>query len=488
MSHLPPIDELMIHHGATLRAALEQINTNAQGICFVVGDDGALLGSLSDGDIRRALLRGDALEAPVAGAMNANCQSLPADATRQQKQALLTDAIRHIPLLNGAGVPVDYACRHRMHRYPVMEPQLAGNELVYITECVNTNWISSQGKFVTQFEQQVAEYCGMPYALAVSNGTVALHLALVAMGIGPGDEVIVPDLTFAATINSVLHAGATPVIADVSTDSWNLDPEAARRAITPRTKALMPVDLYGYPADWAALQALAAEHDLLLIEDSAEAIGTTYNGQRAGSFGHAATFSFFGNKTITTGEGGMLLLKDAETYERARMLRDHGMNKQKRYWHEAVGYNYRMTNMQAAIGCAQMERIDHIVARKIAIGKQYNNLLQGQPGITLPPSAANATNTYWLYTLLAETNDRDGLLDKLQKNGIEGRPVFYPLHQMPVYQPYATGQYPNSASISARGLSLPSSLTLTEADVATIAGLLLHVLKSDALVAANLPR
>ena len=386
----------------------------------------------------------------------------------------LSDKIRHIPLVDEEGKPVDYSCAHRMHRFPVMEPLLAGNELAYVTECVTTNWISSQGRFVTQFEEMVAAYCGVSHALAVSNGTVALQLALDALGIGPGDEVILPDLTFAATINAVIHRGATPVIADIDPLTWNISMEEIERLTGPATKCIMPVHLYGLPANMEEIMAFAERHRLLVIEDAAEAMGSAIKGKRAGSFGDAATFSFFGNKTITTGEGGMVLFKDNTTYEKARVLRDHGMSKSKRYWHDHVGYNFRMTNLQAAIGVAQMERIEEIVAQKVQLGEWYMEALKGQESLQLPYKNEQYLNTYWLMTVLvtgADATLRDGLLKKLLINGVEGRPCFYPLHAMPVYQQYikAGQQFPVASRVSQEGISLPSSLLIKKQEVETIA-------------------
>ena len=254
---------------------------------------------------------------------------------------------------------------------PVAEPDLSGNELKYVTECVVTEWVSSLGKYVRMFEEQMAASCQRKYAVSTSNGTTALHLALAVLGIGPGDEVIVPALTFVATANAVSYTGATPVFVDAESDYWQLDPARLEALITPRTKAIIPVDLYGHPADMDAILAVAQRHGLRVVEDTAEAHGALYKGRPCGSMGDMSCFSFYGNKVITTGEGGMLLTDDEGWCERARFLRDHAMSKTERYFHPEIGYNYRLTNIQAALGVAQLERLDTFVAIKRRNAARY---------------------------------------------------------------------------------------------------------------------
>ncbi|HLG03998.1 MAG TPA: aminotransferase class I/II-fold pyridoxal phosphate-dependent enzyme [Bacteroidia bacterium] len=473
MSHSPGIEELLISDTKSLKEALEIIDANAQGTCFVIDASGKLAGVITDGDIRRALLEGKTLEVNVREVMETEFTALPVTTHVDKVQEKISSTIKIIPLVDENNVPVDYASRTRAYRIPVMTPQLNGNELKYVTECITTGWISSQGAFVKQFEKTFGEYVGVPNAVAVSNGTVAIHLALEALGIGPGDEVIVPDLTFAASINAVIYTGATPVLADIDPETWTLSPESVRSLITTKTKAIMPVHLYGHPCHMDELMAIAKEKKLLVVEDCAEALGTLYKGRHVGTFGHAATFSFFGNKTITTGEGGMTLFNDPAVFEKAVVLRDHGMSKQKRYWHEYVGFNYRITNVQAAIGCAQLERLDEFVKAKRNMAAVYNEGLKKLDCITLPPETSWAFNGYWLYTCIVDPSagvSRDELIAKLMKNGVETRPVFYPLHAMPPYLEYVkTGQtFPVSDSISQNGISLPSSVTITKEEQQTI--------------------
>jgi perosamine synthetase len=472
MSYSPAIEELLITEDKPVKDALQIIDNNAQGTCFVVNASGKLVGVITDGDIRRALISGKNLDSKVKEVMQAKFISLPVTTPADQVQGKITSTIRHIPLVDENNIPVDYASYNRAHRIPVMTPQLNGNELKYVSECITTGWISSQGAFVKRFEKSFGEYVGTPHAVAVSNGTVAIHLALEALGIKEGDEVIVPDLTFAASINAVIYTGATPVIADVDPDTWTLSPESVRSLITEKTKAIMPVHLYGHPCHMDELMEIAKEKKLFVVEDCAEALGTLYKGRHVGTFGHAATFSFFGNKTITTGEGGMVLFNDAAIYEKAVVLRDHGMSKQKRYWHDYVGFNYRITNVQAAIGCAQLERLDEFVQAKRDMASVYNEGLK-RHNLTLPPEKEWAFNGFWLYTCIIDLKagvSRDELIEKLMKNGIETRPVFYPLHEMPPYIPYVRkGQsFPVSDFLSRNGISFPSSVTITKEEQQTI--------------------
>ena len=469
MITLPTLAQMTTHPNATLRDAMVVIDANAQGACFAV-EGTRLVGVLSDGDIRRALLRGASLDTLVLDVMKRDYAWLASNSSLQQVQAQLTGKIRIAPIVDVAGNLVDYACPARYHQIPLVQPLLDGNELEYVTDCIRNGWISSQGRYVQKFEQVFGQYVGCPNALAVSNGTIALHLALVTLGIGPGDEVLVPDLTFAATVNAVLHAGATPVFIDIDPLTMALNIANCEQALTARTRAVIPVHLYGHPAEMDRLMWLAAKHGLAVIEDCAEALGSFYQGTHVGNFGAAATFSFFGNKTITTGEGGMLLFKDPSLLERARILRDHGMSRERRYWHEHVGYNYRLTNIQAAIGVAQMERAVEFVARKRWIAEQYQQRLQEIQGLRLPTECGDVQNSYWLYTIvLADglASQRNKILDFLSLNGIEARPVFTPLHRMPPYLKYiAPGQdFPLSDAVSDGGISLPTAPNLKETDI-----------------------
>ena len=353
---------------------------------------------------------------------------------------------------------------------PVSEPCLTGNELAYVSDCVQSGWVSSLGKYIGEFERQFAEFCGTRHGIAVSNGTTALHLALAALGIGPGDEVIIPTFTFIATANAVHYTGATPVFADSEALTWNIDPQDIARRITPRTRAIIPVHIYGHPAEMQPILDLAQEHGLLVIEDAAEAHGALYRGKRVGSLGKINAFSFYGNKIITTGEGGVLTTDDDLLNEKVRFLRDHAMSPEKRYWHTEIGFNYRMTNLQAALGVAQMERIEEFIARKRWIAGLYRQGLQDISTLEFSPEAPWATSVYWMASILLKDNfplTREELMQRLKERGIDSRPFFYPIHTMPPYQD-DTLKMPVAEDISRRGINLPSAVTLTEADIQRI--------------------
>ncbi len=345
---------------------------------------------------------------------------------------------------------------------PVAEPRFNGNELKYVTDCVQSGWISSLGKYVKDFEQQFADFCGARYGVATFNGTVAIHLLAATLNLGPGDEIIMPSLTYVATANGIRYTGATPVFVDSEPDTWNIDPQTVAQAITPRTKAIFAVHLYGHPADLDSLRAIANERGLLLFEDAAEAHGACYKNQRVGGLSDAAIFSFYGNKIITTGEGGILVTNNKSWAERAFFLENQGRYSDNPYWHPEVGYNYRMTNVQAAIGLAQLERINEMIAIRRRNAAHYNRRLAGVPGLTLPPEAGWAKNVYWMYSVIIKDEfslSRDELRHKLRQAGIDTRPFFYPVHQLPMYN---TGQsLPVAEDLSRRGLNLPSGATLT---------------------------
>jgi len=350
----------------------------------------------------------------------------------------------------------------------VLQPNIGEQEISNVLECVTSGWISSQGRFISVFEKAFSDYLGGGHALAVSNGTVALQLALTTMGIGRGDEVIVPNFTFGASINAIIHAGAIPVLADVEAETWTIDLVELKKLISPRTKAIMPVHIYGQPARLDEIKEIANEKGLFVIEDCAEALGATYKNRRVGLDGDCTCFSFFANKSITTGEGGMVVFKDTEMAQKAQILRDHGMSPQKRYWHDYAGFNFRMTNMQAAIGVAQMDRIDEFLSRKKTIFEAYDSYLSKIEGVSLLPKNDWSENSYWLYTLILdgyEGDVRDQLINNLGCRGIDARPGFYPMHQMEPYREFGHGDYPVSSYLSANSVSLPCSIGLTDEEV-----------------------
>ena len=352
---------------------------------------------------------------------------------------------------------------------PVAEPFLGENELRYIIDCVNTGWISSKGKYVKKFEEEFANYINSKYGVSCMNGTAALHLALEALGIRKGDEVIVPNCTYVSTANSVSYTGAKPVFVDSDIETWNIDPMKIEEKITERTKAIMPVHLYGHPCDMDAISDIANKYNLFVVEDAAEAHGAEYKEKKVGSIGDISCFSFFGNKIITTGEGGMCLTNNEELANKMKILRNHGMNPNKQYWHDFKGFNYRMTNMQAAIGCAQLEQINKILEIKINNARNYNFLLKDIRGITLPPNKEWAKNVYWMYSILINNDfkiTRDGLIEKFKEKEIETRPFFYPVNKMPHHKD--DEEHVISKKLSRQGINLPSSPNLTKEQIDTV--------------------
>ncbi|HMN27600.1 MAG TPA: DegT/DnrJ/EryC1/StrS family aminotransferase [Caldilineaceae bacterium] len=364
----------------------------------------------------------------------------------------------------------DFEQSPRRSIIPVCEPTLGGNELKYVTQAIETNWISSAGSFIRDFESRFAEACGVSYGIACANGTVAMHLALATLGLEPGDEVIIPTFTMIATANAVTYCGATPVLVDMEPDYWQLDIDQVEKKINARTKAIVPVHIYGHPTDMDPLMALAAKYGLSVIEDSAEAHGAEYKGRRCGGLGDAAGFSFYGNKVITTGEGGMVTTNNRDLARLAWNLRDHAFSTERHFWHKFVGFNYRMTNLQAAVGLAQIEQLDQFVAQRRRNAADYSRRLHDIPGITTPPQAPWAKNVYWMYGILVDEQSygmsRDALRKVLADHGIEPRTFFIPMHCQPVYWQQFKGQrYPVAERLCRDGFYLPSASSLSVAEI-----------------------
>jgi perosamine synthetase len=463
------VSKILILENADVKTALEKIDMAATGVIFVIDDAGKMKGILSDGDIRRALINNYTLFSKVKEIMNTDFVYASINSSNSEIISKLNSKIKILPLLDEKLRVIDYSSIKKLRSIPIAFPSLTGNELAYVTDCLNQNWISSQGKYVKEFETLFSKYHLDFYSLAVSNGTVALHLALVALGIGEGDEVIVPNLTFAASVNAIIYTGAVPVVSEIDAETWNIDVKAAAELISDKTKAIMPVHLYGCPCEMDEVVLFAKKNNLLIIEDCAEALGSYYKNKPVGVFGDASTFSFFGNKTITTGEGGMILFKNKNIAERAEVLRDHGMNKSKRYWHDEVGYNYRLTNIQAAIGVAQFEQLNLFVNKKTQIASKYTDCLKKYTYFQTPTQNKDIKNSYWLYTFLILKNapfTRDDFAKYLNENQIETRPVFYTIDEMPPYKKFIKSKnLTNSVYVSKNGISLPSSVMLLDEEV-----------------------
>ncbi|MDO8307723.1 MAG: aminotransferase class I/II-fold pyridoxal phosphate-dependent enzyme [Actinomycetota bacterium] len=456
---------------------IRRIDDNRMGVAFVIDADLRLVGSVTDGDIRRALLGGRLdLAMPVSTVMNEHPSVLPMGSGAEAAYAALSAGLREgksvFPRVDDAGRIQSFSYREDWGLVPIAEPSLTGNEAGYVLECLESNWISSTGPFVARFETAFSEYTGLAHPVAVSNGTTAITLALQALRLPPGAEVIVPDSTFAATANAVVAAGGRPVLADVDPQTWGLSAESVRDLIGPETWGIVPVHLYGNPCDVEGLRALCDEHGLVMVEDCAEAIGTTASGRHVGALAEAACFSFFGNKTLTTGEGGMTFFRQAEAEEHARVLRDHGMSKSRRYWHDVIGYNYRMTNLQAAIGLAQSERATELVGSKLSNAKTYVEGLAAIGGVSPMPQSPFGDCSYWLMPVMIEAasdSDRDALMESLAARGIQTRATFPPLHRMPAFADCrGASAFPVASEIADRGVCLPNNPGMSADDISVI--------------------
>jgi perosamine synthetase len=349
------------------------------------------------------------------------------------------------------------------NKFPVYQPSLKGNEKKYVDDCLDSTWISSKGKYIKLFEDSFSEFVNVNHSVAVSNGTVALHLALLALGIEAEDEVIVPTFTYIASVNAIKYVNAKPIFVDSDPQTWQIDSLKIREKISSQTKAIMAVHIYGHPCDMKEIKKIAEKYNLFIIEDCAEAIGSYYNNKHAGNFSDIATFSFFGNKTITTGEGGMVCTNDKNLLDLVVRLKGQGLATGKEYFHDIVGYNYRMTNICAAIGFAQLERISEILKEKDRVISEYKKALKNVP-VNIHQEVGNLKHSYWMFTILVSSEkEKSELRSFLAENGIETRPAFHPVHTMPIYMD--GNSYPVAEDLGRRGISLPSYPDLSNNDI-----------------------
>ncbi len=450
------IDNLIGGSDKTLLETMHIINESGKGVCFIVDDSNMLIGIVTDGDIRRSILSGISLDSSISEIVSSNFVCGRESDSHEYLFSKLSEKVNIIPIVDDNNKVVDYLEYAQSIHFPVATPVLSGNEFKYLTDAFCSTWISSSGSYIDKFEDEFSKYSDCAYGSAVSNGTVALHLALVALEIGIDDEVIIPDLTFAATINAVLHANATPVIVDVEEDSWCISPQEVENAITSKTKAIIPVHLYGQPCDMDAIMKIAKKYKLKVIEDCAQAHGAMFKNQKVGSFGDIGCFSFYGNKVLTTGEGGMCTTNNPILNKKMRILRDHGMSREKRYWHDVVGFNYRMTNLQAAIGVAQLERIESIHKNR----REYENCYRAalsKKNFTFQNNLDNRQRITWLVSFLIDKDtDREEYIDNLRGKGMDARPFFYPLSDMEIYKEYCCNSTPVTKKIASLGLNLPT--------------------------------
>ncbi len=374
-----------------------------------------------------------------------------------------------------------------MKRIPVAGPWITQKEIDYVTDAVTNAWYENANVYHQRFEKAFAEYLGVRFAVALPSCTSAIHLSLLALGIGPGDEVIVPEATWIATAAPISYVGATPVFADIDPLTWCLSPQAFEACISPRTKAVIPVDLYGGVPDWDALRAVAKRHHIFIIEDAAEAIGSEYKGKKAGSFGETGVFSFHGSKTLTTGEGGMLVTDREDVYQRVLQLRDHGRRPgDTLFWNYEVAHKYKMSSMQAALGLAQLERIDELLARKIEIFQWYQEELKDLEDVTLNYQLPGSKNTYWMVTIVWTPRydlSKVQLISLLKERNIDCRPFFFPLSSLPAYENSkealaARQRNGTSYQISERSVNLPSALNLSREDVRYVCGIVRELFAS----------
>ena len=443
----------------SLIKVMKVINKSSKGIAFVVNEENKICGVVTDGDIRRALLNEMQFDDQIQNIISKDFVFGYTDDSYESMIKKVSNKIKIIPVLNKNGNIVDYFECSKNFRFPIANPNFVGNEFNYLLDAFMSSWISSTGQYINKFEGAFANYVDCNFGVSVSNGTAALQLALASLGVGKGDEVIVPNLTFASPINVVIHANATPVVVDIESESWCIDPYEIEKAITPKTKAIIPVHLYGQPADMDSIMSLAKKHNLFVIEDCAEAHGAIYANKKVGSIGDIGCFSFYGNKVITTGEGGMCVTNNSVLNTKLALLRDHGMSKTKRYWHEVVGYNYRMTNLQAAIGLGQLEKIETIHANRREFEKVFRDIFRSNQNVSFQRNnLQNRKRITWLVNILLNSKlDRDTYINKFSDIGIDARPFFYPLNEMKIYKKYCSSSYyPVANEVSRNGISLPA--------------------------------
>ncbi len=454
---------------------LNKINKNLNGIVFIVDKNNRLIGSISDGDIRRKILQKRKVVEIITDKFELiNKKTIYADINDDKEKLLKLFSnqkpkIKCLPLLNKKKVIVDICFLDKLNSIPLLQPFIDSMEIKNVLNCLQTGWLSSKGIYVKKFERKFTKFVGGGYGVSVTNGTAAIELALASLGIGKGDEVILPNFTFGATINAVLNIGATPVVADIDRKTWTISAESIKKNITSKTKALLIVHTYGIVCELKKIEKISKKYNLHIIEDCAEALGSKYNKKYLGNFGDCSTFSFYPNKTITTGEGGMVVFKDKKIYEKSLILRNQGRELNDiSFIHKYNGFNYRMSNIQAAIGYAQMFKIKKFLNLRKKIFLYYNNIFKKIPYFELMPKLKNTENSYWLYTIKINKlnlKKRNKLIEILKNKGIETRPGFYPFNRMKPFIKYCKGKYNSTEDISLKSISLPSSPFLKKSEL-----------------------
>ncbi len=477
------MDELLVDQSASLLDVLNLITQSGKGIVFVMNGP-KVLGTISDGDIRRKIAQNNGVEIPISELLNRNFRYATLKDSPIDIQRLFDSGIRFLPMLDLNGDLLRILEESDRSVIPICEPNLGEEEKILVSEALKVGWISSSGRYVSEFESLFSNFVGSKHAITVSNGTLGLVLALKLMSVGPGDEVIIPNLTFGATANAVIQCGAIPKFVDIDSNTYLIDLKKIRAAINPKTKAIIPVHLYGYAADMPAIKEIAREFQLKIIEDAAEAIGTRIHNQHVGTFGDVGVFSFYANKTITTGEGGMLVFDDPDLIEKAVKMRAHGFSSQLRYWHDTWGSNFRLTNLQAALGVGQISKVQNFIDSKAEIFAYYRNRLSTLPDdkLSFMDERAGFTDSYWLTVINLCTPELvEPLKLYLQLNGVETRRIFYPLHIQPAFTEFtdSNDSFENSEDAHRRGLCLPSSSNLKVQDLDKICKLIIEFMNSN---------
>ena len=460
------LENIKAKHGSSIKNVIEKIKINGQGACFIVDNRERVIGIMTDGDIRKIILKKISINQKINKFYNKKILKLSVEKSSDQIQKYIKKGIKIIPLINKEKKLVDFVSRTKNKNIPLVKPDLSGNEINYLIDCIKSTYVSSRGKYVDMFEKKFRLYYKSKFSLSVSSCTGGLMLIMSSLKLNKDDEVIVPNVTFISPINSILHANAKPVFCDIDEKTFTLKTDSLKKLITKKTKAIICVHIYGHPCDMDEIKKIVKKKKIKIIEDCAEAIGTEYKNQKIGTFGDFAVFSFFGNKTVTTGEGGMVLFKKKSDYLNSLILRDHGMNLKKKYWHDEIGFNFRMTNMQAALGVAQMEKINLIIKEKIRIAKVYKKNLSDCKNLILPEEKSWAKHSYWLYNVIVKNvneKTRDSLINKLEQTGIEVRPMFYPASDMEIYSKFIKKN--KFSQISYKGISLPSYIGLTNNEI-----------------------
>ena len=473
------LENFIVKLPTTIKQVLKNINKNLNGLVFLTDSKGKLLGSLSDGDVRRAILKNNKLNKVDRNSafINKKVKFVTTEYNRKKILQLFFNyrpKIKCLPVINKKGIIIDVLTEGKLFPTPILEPYFDKKEYSNIIDCIKTGWISSAGQYVLKFEEKFKQLIKRGFSLTCSNGTSAITLALLSLGIKKNDEVIVTNFTFAATINAIISVGAKPVIVDIGLDDWLISLDNIKKKINKKTKAILIVHIYGIVFDVAKLRKYlnSINSKIYIVEDAAEALGSKINNNQIGYQGDCATFSFYANKNITTGEGGMVTFKEKKNYLLAQKIRNQGRAINDRFfYHDTFGLNLKMTNLQAAIGCAQLEKFKKLQIKRKKIFKLYDSLLVKNKNIILLPKKKNTENSYWLYTIRIKNiheKKRNKLIEFLKDKGIETRPGFYPLNLMKPYKKFAKGDFKNSKSVSFSTISLPSSPFLNTKNISAI--------------------